>query len=463
MNGYLKISLILMTLICATMMARAQAPDSLWTRTYGGDRFDEAECVQETSDGGFILGGSSQTYGVNFTEDFWILKTDSDGDSVWSYINGGNRLDRCYAVIQTSDGGYAALGFTESGGLGLADVWLIKLDAAGVPLWNALYGGSGIDIGYSIVETADHGFAIAGRSTTYSNGDADFLFIRTDSVGTTQWIQHYGGALFDLCWSITTTSDGGFALAGRTQSYGSGNEDFWLVKTNANGDSLWSKTYGGAGLDRGYSVSECFDGGYALAGHTFSFGAGLSDFWFVKTNATGDSLWSRSIGTASSDPGYFMRQTTDGGFVLAGVSFGGGAAADLWAVKLSATGDSVWSKRLGGAANDASYWVEQTADGGFILTGGTASSGAGNSDFYLVRLGPEVFTPANVVIQPFGGTDLRLNWNNDGNLNYKIYSDTNPVGAFATFVITTTDTIIVLPGAAAGPKNYYIVKGSTTP
>jgi hypothetical protein len=357
------------------------------------------------------------------------------------------------------------LGYTESGGAGLADVWLTKLDASGVVLWEALYGGGGVDIGYGILETADHGFAIVGRSTTYSNGDADFLLIRTDSVGTALWIQHYGGAAFDLCWNVTATSDGGFALAGRTQSFGAGGEDFWLVKTNANGDSLWSKTYGGAALDRAYSVAECADGGYAIGGHTFSFGAGLSDYWIVKTNSSGDSLWSKTIGTASSDPGYFMRETSDNGFVLAGVSFGGGAGADVWVVKLSATGDSTWSKRMGGAATDAAYWIEQTSDGGFILAGGTSSSGAGNTDFYLIRLGPEVvvFTPNNLVVQPFGGTDLRLAWNNDGNAYYKIYSDANPVGVFATFVTSTTDTIIVLPGATSGAKNYYIVKGSDAP
>lgn len=462
MKGNLRMNLIVLTLICAAA-SWAVAPDLEWTRTYGGNRFDEAECVRQTSDGGYILGGSSATFGVAFTEDFWVVRTNSNGDSVWSYVQGGNRVDRCYAVIETSDGGFACLGYTESSGAGLADIWLIKLDASGAYQWDHLYGGSGIDIGYGLVETPDHGFAIVGRSTTYSNGDADFVFVRTDSVGDVQWIKNYGGALFDLAWSVILTSDGGFALAGRTQSFGSGGEDFWLVKTNAVGDSLWSKTYGGTALDRAYAVTECADGGFALGGHTFSGGAGLSDFWLVRTNSTGDSLWSKTIGTTSSDPGYFMRETAEGGFVLAGVSFGGGAAADVWVAKLSASGDSLWTKRVGGASNDAAYWIEQTSDGGFILGGGTTSSGAGNSDFYLVKLGAEVFDPTNVVVQWFGGNDLRLAWNNDGNQYYKIYSDTNPAGTFAIFVTSTTDTAIVLPGAASAAKNFYIVKGSTTP
>jgi len=462
MKGTLRWVLIGATLICSGWAA-AQTPDTLWTHTFGGDRFDEAECVQQTTDGGYVLGGSSQTFGVNFTEDFWILKTDGNGDSVWSYVAGGNRLDRCYSVIQTADGGYACLGYTESGGAGLAGLWLIKLDASGNHEWDRFYGGTGNDLGYGLLQTADHGYALVGRSASYSYGDSDFLFVRTDSVGNVLWIKNYGGAAFDLCWNITPTSDGGFALVGRTQSFGSGGEDFWLLKTNANGDSLWSKTYGGASLERAYSVVECSDGGFAVGGHSFSFGVGGSDFWLVRTDSNGDSLWSKTIGTTSSDPGYFMRQTADNGFVLAGVSSGGGAGADVWVAKISSSGDSSWTKRVGGAANDASYWIEQTTDGGFVLGGGTSSSGAGSSDFYLIKLEAEVFQPANVVVQWFGGSDLRLAWNNDGNQHYRIYSDTSPTGSFATFVTSTTDTAIVLSGAAGPLKNYYLVKGSNTP
>ncbi|MBI5059966.1 hypothetical protein HZB60_09350 [candidate division KSB1 bacterium] len=447
-------------------MSFAQAPDSLWTRAIGGPGYDEAEAVQQTSDGGFIVGGLTMSYGAG-NEDFWLVQLDADGDTLWTNHFGGNHLDRCYSVIQTNDGGFAMAGYTETFGAGSSDFWLVKTNANGDSLWSRTYGGAAIDICYMVIETGDLGFALVGRSTSYSGaGDSDFYLVKTDANGNPQWSRRYGGAGFDLGWCVLQTPDGGYALAGRTQSYGAGNEDFWLVKTNSTGDSLWSHTYGGTQLDRCYVVEATNDGGYALGGHTFSFGAGSADYWLVKTDANGDSLWSRRYGGADLDAGYFMRETGDNGFVLTGASYSFGPPnANMWIVKTAANGDSLWSVSYGGGLQDAGYWIEQNSDGGYICAGGTASFGGGSTEMYVVRLDAEgpVFVPQQVVVQPFGGTDLRLVWERDGNPYYRVYRDSDPEGAFSTLVTTTPDTSVVLINGVTALKNFYIVKGSRIP
>ena len=450
-------------MVSAVSMGWAQAPDLMWTRTVGGIRYDEAESVQQTSDGGFIVGGLTTPSAGN--EDFYVVRLDADGDTLWTRRLGGLRVERCYSVIETNDGGFAAAGYTETYGVDSSDFWLVKLNASGDSLWSQTYGGTSLDICYMVIETADLGFALIGRTTSFSGaGDSDYYLVKTDASGNTQWTKRYGGTNFELGWCVTETSDGGYALAGRTMSFGAGNEDFWLVKTNASGDSLWSHTYGGTQLERCYVVEEVVDG-YALGGHTRSFGAGGTDYWLVKTDLSGNLLWSRTYGGASDDAGYFMRKTMDEGFVLTGASYSFGINADMWIVKTNDGGDSLWSFAQGGGLQDAGYWIEQTTDGGYVSAGSTLSFGAGSSDMYVVRLGPDgpVYVPQNVVVQPFGGTDLRLAWETDGSQHYRVYSDSDPEGAFTTFVTTTPDTSVVLTNGAAAAKLFYVVKGNRIP
>jgi hypothetical protein len=190
-------------------------------------------------------------------------------------------------MVKTADGGYALAGHTNSYDAGNSDFWLVKVDANGNALWNKTYGGTDVDAAFSIVQTSDGGYALAGYTYSYGAGNADFWLVKTDLNGNALWNKTYGGTVAEMAWSMVKTADGGYALTGVTTSYGAGYSDFWLVKTDLNGNALWNKTYGGTGSDEAHSVVQTVDGEYALAGYTGSYGVGGSDFWLVKVDALG--------------------------------------------------------------------------------------------------------------------------------------------------------------------------------
>ncbi len=194
-------------------------------------------------------------------------------------IFGGMLHDFAYSVVQTSDGGYAMAGQLLSYS---APFWLLKTDLWGIPQWNKTYGTDATAV--SVIETGDGGYALAGYTSPYGVSGNDFYLVKTDSVGTLQWNKTYGRAGRDLARSVVETSDGGYAIAGATNSSGAGGADFWLVRTDSAGNHLWNQAYGGADNDYGYSVVQTNEGGFALAGFTYSFGAGGADFWLVKTD-----------------------------------------------------------------------------------------------------------------------------------------------------------------------------------
>jgi len=297
-----------------------------WNRTYeGADRFSS---LVEVSDGGFVLAGDTRSYGAE-SADFWLVKTDESGNIEWNQTYGGADFDRAYSLVKTSDGGYALTGKTLSFGAGEYDVWLVKTDGSGNMEWSRTYGGAGNDYAFSLVETSDGGFAFAGGNR----------LVKTDGSGNMEWNQTYGGTGNDAIRSLVETSDGGFALAGYTRSFGAGNYDFWLVKTDGSGNIMWNKTYGGVGYDRAYSLVETSDGGFALAGETRSYGAGNYDVWLVKTDESGNKEWNRNYGGEVNDRAYSLVEVSGGGFALVGEtdSFGAGDY-DFWFVRTNEQG-----------------------------------------------------------------------------------------------------------------------------
>jgi hypothetical protein len=261
------------------------SPASRWSQTYGGTNWDSAYSVIQTTDGGYgILGETLLTEGDN---DFWFVKTDTIGNMLWNRTYGGAGDDRGRSVVQTVDGGYVLVGETSSFGAGKGDFWLIKTDASGDVLWNKTYGGFDDDAANSVIQDSDGGYALAGYTGSFSTGIFGFWLIRIDMSGNVLWNKTYGGTEYDEAYSLVQTKDGGFALAGYTYSFGAGYADFWLVRTDASGDVLWNKTYGGTNYDAAFSMVQTSDGGYALAGYTESFGAVGMDFWLVKTDENG--------------------------------------------------------------------------------------------------------------------------------------------------------------------------------
>lgn len=369
--------------------AIAQPPDSLWSRAYGGYSHDVCCSMQQTSDGGYILAGSTESFGAGIY-DILMVKTDADGDSLWSRTYGGDDWDRCWSVQQTFDGGYVLAGDTYSYGSGCFDFWLVKTDSSGNKLWGRIFGGRANDHCTAARQTSDSGYVLVGYTYSFGAGSADYWLIRTNSRGDSLWGRTFGGDRSDRCESVIETLDGGFLLAGYTYSFNVSVSDIWLVKADNNGDSLWSRTYGGSDFDNCCSIQRTSDGGYVLAGETKSFGDGNQDIWLIKTDSNGDSLWSRIYGSSDWDNCRWVQQTVDGGFVLAGDFYSSDASSpDFRLVKTDAGGDSLWSCTFGGSESEACYSVQQTTDGGYVLAGYTESFGAGGCDFWLVKTGPD--------------------------------------------------------------------------
>jgi predicted secreted protein len=358
-----------------------------WSKTYGGTGSDSgAGDIIQTSDGGYAISGDTASFGAGST-DYWLIKTDAAGNMQWNKTYGGSLAESDAAMCQTSDGGFALVGDTKSFGFGGQDVWLVKTDAVGNMEWNRTYGGLANDLGINVAQTSDGGYAVAGYTSSFGAGGIDFWLIKTDAAGNMQWNRTYGGPGSDYCFNVVQTSDGGYAVAGPTNSFGAGNYDIWLVKTDAAGNMQWNKTHGGTGMEWMDQMIPTVVGGYAIAGFTNSFGAGSSDVWLVKTDALGNMEWNKTYGGPGSDNGFHLTQTAEGGYAIIGStsSFGAGGN-DVWAIQTDVSGNILGNQTFGGTGTDDGRSIIQTIDGGYLLAGNTMSFGAGGSDFYVVKI-----------------------------------------------------------------------------
>jgi len=357
-----------------------------WFKHYGGGSADIGHSIQQTSDGGYIVAGFtiSFTYG-NY--DFAIYRLNSSGNKVWFKHHGGTGEDIAYSIQQTSDGGYVVAGYTDSYSYGFDDFAIFKLDSNGNKVWLKHYGGAGTDKSNSIQQTSDGGYVVAGYTDSYSYGFDDFAIYKLDSNGNKIWFKHYGGAGADKINSIQQTSDGGYIVAGYTYSYTYGGSDIAIYKLNSSGNKVWFKHYGGTSNDSGHSIQQTSDGGYILAGYTESYTHGNSDFAIYRLNSSGNKVWFKHYGGVNSDYGMSIQQTSDGGYIVAGYteSYTHGNS-DFAIYKLNSNGNKVWFKHYGGTGNDQSRSIQQTTDGGYIVAGNTNSYTHGSSDFAIYKL-----------------------------------------------------------------------------
>jgi len=354
-----------------------------WERKYGGLNTDEGQSVQQTTDGGYIVTGITMSYGAGF-EDVYLIKVNSSGDTLWTKTFGGTNYEEGHSVEQTTDGGYIISGWTFSFGAGECDVYLIKTNASGDTLWTRTYGGADGDMGYSVQQTSDGGYIIAGYTYSYGAGNCDVYLIKTNASGDTLWTRTYGDTSADFSRSVQQTSDGGYVVVGRTDSFGNGIQ-VYLIKTNASGDTLWTRTYGGTNVDVAGSVQQTSDGGYIITGTTVSFTGNLNEVYLIKTDSSGDTLWTRTYGGSYYDDGRDVRQTSDGGYIICAttMSFGSGDV-DVWLIKTNATGDTLWTRTYGGTNFDVGLSVRQTTDGGYVVAGSTSSFGD-SCQVYLIK------------------------------------------------------------------------------
>jgi hypothetical protein len=352
-------------------------------RTYGGSSHEIGLSVLQTSDNGYIISGRTESFGS--LSDVYLIRTDSLGDTLWTKTYGGFHIETGWSVLQTSDEGFIIAGTTHSFGAGESDVYLIKVNTSGDTLWTRTYGGSGFENGISAKQTSDNGFIIVGWTDSFGAGVEDIYLIKTDSLGDTLWTKTYGGTSYDYGWDVHKTTDGGFIITGDTESFGAGSNDVYLIKTDSLGDTLWTRTYGGSSGDGGSSVQQTSDGGYIIAGGTSSFGAGNADVWLLKTNSTGDTFWTRTYGGTGSDDGREVRQTLDGGYIIAGGTGSFGVGGDVYLIKTDSLGDTLWTRTYGGSGYEMCWSAQQTSDGGYVLLGTTDSFGSGLVDVYLIK------------------------------------------------------------------------------
>lgn len=305
--------------------------DNTWTKTFGGVSAEHGYAVQQTADGGFIISGTTATFGAG-SDDVYLIKTDASGDNTWSKTFGGVDSDRGHSVQQTSDGGYIIAGSTVSSGPGLCALYLIKTDASGNVVWDNALGEGTWQEGHSVQQTSDGGYVIAGF--VYSSATSfDVYLVKTDASGNVAWTKRFGGAGDDYGYSVRQTADGGYVIAGSTTSFGAGSDDVLLIKTNASGDNTWTRTFGGTGSDAASSVQQSSDGGYVIAGTTTSFGAGSDDVYLIRTDASGSAVWTKTLGGTGSDRGRSVQQTADGGYVVTGSTEVAGSS-DVYLIKL---------------------------------------------------------------------------------------------------------------------------------
>jgi len=362
----------------------SESSSKTFISAWGGSVSDYGNSVIQMNDGGYIFTGYSAGYGAG-SNDIVIAEFNPDGVPGWGMTLGGIGSDMGYEIINTSDGGFAITGTTASYGAGLSDMFLAKFASDKSLTWISTWGGAAGDNGRSLVQTDDGGYAVVGYTASFGAGGNDIFLAKYQSDGTLSWSKTYGGALSDIGSVIKKTSDGEFILAGYTQSFGAGGSDIFIAKLTSDGTFAWANTWGGTLSDIGNGLVLAGDGGYVISGSTSNYGAGSSDFLIAKFTSDGNFLWNKIWGGAGVDTSNSLIRVNDG-FVAAGLtqSFGQGSD-DTAIVKYDSDGNLLWFKIWGGTALDAISNIINTNDGGFAAAGRTASFGTGLNDIFLAK------------------------------------------------------------------------------
>jgi len=420
-----------------------------WQKSLGGSNDDETYSIQQTSDGGYIVAGYSDSNDGDVTGnqgdyDYWVVKLDTNGTSgniVWQKSLGGSSSDQANSIQQTFDGGYIVAGLSVSDdsdvtgnhGYGYYDYWVVKLDTSGNILWQKCLGGSSGDEAYSIQQTSDGGYIVAGSSysndgnVTGNHGYGDYWIVKLDTNGNIVWQKSLGGSSYDEAHSIQQTSDGGYIVAGYSYSNDGdvtgnhGYDDYWIVKLDTGGDILWQKSLGGSNADEAFSIQQTSDGDYIVAGYSYSNDGdvtgnhGYYDYWIVKLDTSGNIVWQKSLGGSGWDYAHSIQQTSDGGYIVAGTSDSNDGNVtenhgfwDYWVVKLDTVGNIMWQKSLGGSGFDDARWIQQTSDSGYIIAGrsesidGNVTENHGSYDYWVVKLAAQ--TQIQIPVADFSAT-----------------------------------------------------------
>tara|TARA_B100001287_G_scaffold72409_1_gene60026 strand:+ start:1753 stop:3291 length:1539 start_codon:yes stop_codon:yes gene_type:complete len=415
-----------------------QVPIIDWEKNYGGSFSDEAFSLQQTQDGGYVFTGPSTSSDIDVStnqgnHDYWIVKLDSLANIEWSKSYGGSLQDTPYSIKQTIEGGYIIAGVSKSadgdvtGNHGGFDIWIIRLDALGNLMWEKALGGSGSEWAESILETNDNGFIFCGETNsddgdvTGNHGSSDYWVVKLNSFGNLVWQKCFGGTSSEEAYSIVQTNDGGYAVAGRAYSNNGdvtinlGSYDYWILKLNNLGNIEWEKSLGGTDYDMAYCIEQTIDQGFIISGLTLSLDGDVSqyygnqDCWVVKLDSLGNLLWEKTIGGSLNElHRSSVSQTTDGEYILCTSSssddfdvFDNNGEVDGLIVKLNQFGNIIWKKSFGSTQHDEIRSIVEIANNQYVFAGysGTndmdVTQNYGQKDAWIVKLN----TPQTVSLE----------------------------------------------------------------
>ena len=407
-------------------------------KTFGGSKNDVAKSIIKTSDGGYLIAGYTQSIDGDISDktnenfDFFLLKFSSDDELQWSKTIGGSEDDKANDVIQTQDGGFAVLGYTESTdedvteNAGSRDFWIVKLTISGDLLWQKSFGFSGLDYGTSLVETNDNGFLISGvldvtasgglgnKSNKKRHAGGDIWAIKLDNSGNVEWQNYFGGTFTDTSYGIAKTTDNGFIIVGSSDSNDvdiTGNKgayDFWVLRISSEGNLVWEKSFGGSEIDEARAITTTNDGSFLIVGDTrssdidVSKNNGAADLWMLKISPEGNLIWEKTLGGSSFDVARSVLETDDKGFLISGSSrsLNGDVSKnqgqnDAWILKTDSEGNLDWQKTIGGSEIDFAYDAIQLNNGTIVAVGETNSlngdiiENKGFTDILVIKINEE--------------------------------------------------------------------------
>ena len=362
-----------------------------WAKAYGGNSGDKAGIIHQAPDGKYFMAGYTESFGVN-GEDAYFAKIDQDGNFLWANAYGGNEDEFIHLLQKISDGNYIAMGTTtDSGGAGSKDILVMKLDPSGTLIWARAFGGNEEDFLRNrtiVYETSTGDFIMAGQSSSFDDGGADALILKLDSSGHLSKMKNFGEGSYDTFREVKKTSDGNYIAVGSTKSYADSNGNSLIVKFDSDLNKIWAKEYGRVNLlDAAVNIRQT-DGGYIVFGYSKTSAGGPEEFIVMKIDSLGVLDWAKAYKKADldSDHARFSCETSDGGFVLSGVSYDGMGGANLLLVKIDSNGDQKWARTFGGDASDELVFIEQTSDGGYIISGSTHNFGVSGKDALVIKL-----------------------------------------------------------------------------
>ncbi|MBU1076507.1 MAG: hypothetical protein KKH98_04400 [Spirochaetes bacterium] len=365
-----------------------QEAEVVFDQVFGGKNEDVAHSIRSKKYSGTVTAGytSSKKTGDS---DFWILRLSPKGKVIWEKSYGGLGEEKAYSINTTKDGGFICTGTILSKEERGSDIWILKLSGKGDVQWMKKIENTAVETARDIMQTSDGGYILAGSTTSEGSGFSDFLIIKLNNKGNITWKKVFGGSGQDEAFSIDQTHDMGYIVAGTTGSKGAGGVDGWVIKLDKNGKALWEKTLGGQQTDALYHVSLTKDNGFILSGYSDSYASIWRDGWVIKLDQNGKRIFEKVYGGEGVDEIRSIKETQKGEYIAAGSTTSKGTGpggADIWVIKIGKDGKKIWDHTFGGKGEDQAYSIDITEDGGYAIAGFTGSRGKGESDFNIIKI-----------------------------------------------------------------------------